>query len=235
LDQPIEELLERIWAVDEEGRQVTAEVLSSVLPPGPLTQTLRQMVGAGLVEMEGNQVALTRRGKELAEQITRRHRLAERLLTDVLDVGMPESETSACRFEHILSEEVTDSICTLLGHPRTCPHGKPIPPGPCCLNDEKALAPLVVRLSDFQVGQRGRVAYIHHRHHNLERLASIGLLPGVSIRLEQRRPSFVVSVGESEIALDSAMAREIYVRPFGLYMGRRRRMGPRRRFLRRGR
>jgi len=233
LEQPVEELLERIWGIDEDGAPVTTEALSSVLSPSILNQTLRQMVASGLVEMEGNRVTLTPKGKQLAEQITRRHRLAERLLTDVLDLGAAESESSACRFEHILSEEVTDSICTLLGHPRTCPHGKPIPPGPCCLNNEKSLAPVVARLSDFQIGERGRVAYIHHRHQSLERLASLGLLPGASVRLEQRRPSFVVSVGESEIALDAATARQIYVRPFGLQVRHRGPAGHLRRFRRR--
>jgi putative ABC transport system ATP-binding protein len=78
-------------------------------------------------------VELTPRGRERAGNIIRRHRLAERLFTDSLAMDSEsEIEQQACKFEHILSPEATDKICTFLGHPRTCPHGAPIPPGPCC-------------------------------------------------------------------------------------------------------
>ena len=235
-EQPVEEVLEHIWTVAEQGREVTDDDIGSVLPPGPLNQTLRQMIGRGLVKREGRRLDLTPAGKELAEQVVRRHRLAERLLTDVLDLGAAESETSACRFEHCLSEEVADSICTLLGHPRTCPHGKPIPLGPCCHVRDKAPSPVVVPLSDLQVGQRARVAYIlSHRDHRLDRLTSLGLLPGAHVRLAQRSPSFIVLVGESELALAASIAHEIYVRPFGRYLGAGDHMGRRRRFSWRGR
>src|ERR1700736_106865 len=78
-------------------------------------------------------VELTPRGRQRAGSIIRRHRLAERLFTDSLAMDSEsEIEQQACKFEHILSPEATDKICTFLGHPRTCPHGAPIPPGPCC-------------------------------------------------------------------------------------------------------
>ena len=78
-------------------------------------------------------VELTPRGRERAGSIIRRHRLAERLFTDSLAMDSEsEIEQQACKFEHILSPEATDKICTFLGHPRTCPHGAPIPPGQCC-------------------------------------------------------------------------------------------------------
>src|SRR5271168_3761638 len=78
-------------------------------------------------------VELTARGRERAVSIIRRHRLAERLFTDSLAMDSEsEIEQQACKFEHILSPEATDKICTFLGHPRTCPHGAPIPPGACC-------------------------------------------------------------------------------------------------------
>jgi putative ABC transport system ATP-binding protein len=78
-------------------------------------------------------VELTPRGRERAGNIIRRHRLAERLFTDSLAMDSEsEIEEQACKFEHILSPEATDKICTFLGHPKTCPHGAPIPPGACC-------------------------------------------------------------------------------------------------------
>ncbi len=78
-------------------------------------------------------VDLTPRGHKRAADIIRRHRLAERLFTDSLAMDSEtEIEQQACKFEHILSAEATDKICAFLGHPRTCPHGSAIPPGPCC-------------------------------------------------------------------------------------------------------
>ena len=78
-------------------------------------------------------VELTPRGRQRAGDIIRRHRLAERLFTDSLAMDSEtEIEQQACKFEHILSPEATDKICAFLGHPRTCPHGAPIPPGACC-------------------------------------------------------------------------------------------------------
>jgi DtxR family Mn-dependent transcriptional regulator len=78
-------------------------------------------------------VEFTTRGRQRAADIIRRHRLAERLFTDSLALDSEsEIEQQACKFEHILSHEATDKICAFLGHPRTCPHGAAIPPGPCC-------------------------------------------------------------------------------------------------------
>ncbi|HZQ67757.1 MAG TPA: ATP-binding cassette domain-containing protein [Terriglobales bacterium] len=83
-------------------------------------------------------VQLTTKGRQKAADIIRRHRLAERLFTDSLALDSEtEIEQQACKFEHILSQGATEKICTFLGHPRTCPHGAPIPPGPCCENTAK--------------------------------------------------------------------------------------------------
>jgi putative ABC transport system ATP-binding protein len=86
-------------------------------------------------------VELTDRGRKKAADIIRRHRLAERLFTDSLALDSEtEIEQQACKFEHILSPEATEKICTFLGHPRTCPHGAPIPRGACCEKQIEELA-----------------------------------------------------------------------------------------------
>jgi hypothetical protein len=78
-------------------------------------------------------IVFTAKGEQRAANIIRRHRLAERLFTETLHVENEATiEEQACKFEHILSFEATDKICTFLGHPKTCPHGSPIPPGCCC-------------------------------------------------------------------------------------------------------
>ncbi|HYX68856.1 MAG TPA: ATP-binding cassette domain-containing protein [Terriglobales bacterium] len=78
-------------------------------------------------------IEFTARGRQRAADIIRRHRLAERLFTETLHMqDESEVEQQACKFEHILSPDATDRICSFLGHPKSCPHGSAIPPGPCC-------------------------------------------------------------------------------------------------------
>ena len=89
-------------------------------------------------------IHFTDKGQKRAEDIIRRHRLAERLFMQTFRVqDEHEVAEQACRFEHILSPEATDSICSFLGHPRTCPHGSPIPAGPCCIAEKKHSASIV--------------------------------------------------------------------------------------------
>ncbi|HXE90601.1 MAG TPA: ATP-binding cassette domain-containing protein [Terriglobales bacterium] len=78
-------------------------------------------------------IQFTERGRQRAQDIIRRHRLAERLFTETLHLeDETQIEQQACKFEHILSPQATEKICGFLGHPRTCPHGSPIPYGACC-------------------------------------------------------------------------------------------------------
>jgi putative ABC transport system ATP-binding protein len=87
----------------------------------------------GLVTVQNGEENFTPAGERRARNVIRRHRLAERLFMDILSIqDEVEIESSACKFEHILSPDVTDRICTLLGHPDACPHGSPIPRGECC-------------------------------------------------------------------------------------------------------
>jgi DtxR family Mn-dependent transcriptional regulator len=122
-------------------------------------------------------------------------------------------DEAGCRFEHLLYPELEDKVCTLLGHPRACPHGKPIPPGPCCEEGTREESKLVAPLTDLEPGEGGRVAYLHAGEGSrLRELMSIGLLPGAPVRLLRRSPAYVVALGESEFALDEDMAKAIYVR-----------------------
>ena len=89
--------------------------------------------GSGIPAHGRKMIEFTARGRQRAADVIRRHRLAERLFTEALNIqDEAEVEEQACKFEHILSAEATDKICSFLGHPETCPHGSPIPPGPCC-------------------------------------------------------------------------------------------------------
>jgi len=146
--------------------------------------------------------------------VVRRHRLTERLFKDLMAVSDSTMEAQACELEHILSPEATDSVCTLLGHPPTCPHGRPIPPGPCCSTAQQNVRSLVTGLRHFPLGATGRIVFIAPKFHDrMDRLAALGVIPGSEIRLHQRSPSYVIEVGETTIALDGEIAGEIYVKP----------------------
>ncbi|MFQ5663132.1 MAG: metal-dependent transcriptional regulator [Terriglobia bacterium] len=90
------------------------------------------MAECGLVEVGDGEVNFTLAGEARATDLIRRYRLAERLFSDTFTLAEAEAESTACQFEHILSPAVTDKICSFLNHPRTCPHGQPIPRGGCC-------------------------------------------------------------------------------------------------------
>lgn len=164
------------------------------------------------VTLDGDKIKLTDEGYTRAEQIIRRHRLAERLLTDVLGMESGDIETGACEFEHIIAPEIVESICTLLGHPRECPHGAKIPEGECCRQARRTLSSAVVPISEVGVGEEFKVAYINTRSNSrMHKLSHFGIVPGALVSVHQRYPSFVIKRGDNQIALEEGIAKEIYV------------------------
>jgi putative ABC transport system ATP-binding protein len=169
-EEQFDEVLEELWVLAENGEPAElgrVEVEGSL----PMHKALERMQDMGLVELPEHtarphthkqvlnrchvafrpattavghgerMIVFTEKGRKRAEDIIRRHRLAECLFTGTFHVhDEREVAEQACRFEHILSPEATDSICTFLGHPRTCPHGSLIPAGECCLVEAKQSA-----------------------------------------------------------------------------------------------
>jgi putative ABC transport system ATP-binding protein len=128
-NQDFDEVLEHLWT----RRESTDHMESTDFTEMQWRRLIATLSRIGLVEMVDGEERFTAAGEERARNVIRRHRLAERLFMDVLSIrDEVEIESSACKFEHILSPDVTDRICTLLGHPVACPHGSPIPPGDCC-------------------------------------------------------------------------------------------------------
>jgi putative ABC transport system ATP-binding protein len=132
-------LLERIWMCGEEGTSAQLDKIQTAGAPGAAdsARTLGRMADLKLVEMRDSAVSLTETGNRRARDVVRRHRLAERLFKDTFAIDDSEAHTQACKFEHIISPELDQRICTFLGHPKTCPHGNPIPPGDCCDGNSK--------------------------------------------------------------------------------------------------
>ena len=206
-----DEVLERLFYAREDGK---APVTIDQLPGnGDLSAALAELVTAKQIVRRENTVDLSIEGEIRARGIVRRHRLAEILFTQILEVDTQEAEKSACEFEHILAESVVDRVCTFLGHPPQCPHGHPIPQGQCCKVYSKKVEPLIMRLVDLPLGTSGSVAFIAPRSvSRLNRLASFGVVPGTTVRLIERKPSVVFSCGHTSIAVEDEIGREIYVR-----------------------
>ena len=130
-NQDFDEVLEQLWTRRETQGHVDSHEYTAV----QWKRLINTMSAIGLVSVNNGDAEFTGKGESRARDVIRRHRLAERLFMDVLSIHDEEEiESSACKFEHILSPEVTDRMCTLLGHPTACPHGSPIPKGLCCDN-----------------------------------------------------------------------------------------------------
>ena len=193
--EQIEELLELCWTAAEDGlapldrHQLPTQLLCflphPIEPNGDVQQeTIDVMVQEGLLLSDGRRIRLSATGTPQAKEVVRRHRLTEVLLHTLLDISEESMESTACQVEHILNAEVTEAVCTFLGHPPICPHGRAIPQGHCCETSRARLEPLIVPLARLTIGETASVAFVHTtRHAYLQRLSTLGLAPGRPIRL----------------------------------------------------
>jgi DtxR family transcriptional regulator, Mn-dependent transcriptional regulator len=208
-----DEVLECIWVTVENQGTTTTESLYKKFGKDTVGVVLSEMVQKKLITIHNSVIHLTETGQKKAVPIIRRHRLAERLLNDVLGVSDDVFERGACQFEHFINEGITASICTLLGHPTVCPHGKKIPPGECCSNTKRKLQPVFGPLSRLRNGIKAKVVYISTgSQESSEWLSSIGVVPGLTFTVHHRKPSLVIQFGETQLALDDDIADYIYVR-----------------------
>jgi len=200
-----EEILESLW-IEIEERKVKPNV--NILKDEP---AFKELVNKELVDVNRHNL-LTKDGLEEARGCVRRHRLAERLVADVLDVKDPIMHEASCKLEHGLHYGLEDNVCTLLGHPKTCPHGKAIPAGECCKKFEKTPKRLILSLKEMDSGSIGKISYINTRDADiLKKLISMGVLPGNQIKLLHRFPSFVFEMNDSSFAIDKDLAENIFV------------------------
>lgn len=209
---PADEALESFWYAQEQSRKITSAGDLNLDDDG--VAAVDELLAANMLCRTAAGLELTPSGLEKARGIVRRHRLAEIMFTQVLEVGAQDAEASACEFEHILAERVVDSVCTFLGHPPSCPHGHPIPQGSCCQLYSKKVEPLITRLIDLPLGASGSVVFIAPKSvSRLNKLAAFGVVPGSKVRLIERKPSVVLSCGHTSLAVEDEIGREIYVRP----------------------
>lgn len=210
LSRDAEHVLELLWIRQRERSQPP---YLHQLEASFTKEAVQELSEAGLIRQVNGEWQLTEEGEKAAKSALRRRRLAERLLVDLLKTADNILNEAACSFEHALYEGLEEAVCTLLGHPRFCPHGGEIPPGRCCEEARKAGIRLVVPLSEMRPGEEGHIAYIQAANTAvMQKLMAMGVLPGEPIRLIRRFPSFVFEVHHTQYAVDTSVADCIYVR-----------------------
>ena len=211
MKKAFEEILEAIWKADEDGDS-SLDAIRASCPDQIEEEDLGLLEKRKLITRETNKLLLTYEGRKEAKGVVRRHRLAESLFATVLDLDVEKREAIACEVEHTLLPETEQAICTLLGHPTTCPDGKPIPPGHCCSAGRTMASAVVVSLDNLRPGDKGRITYIKPKNHSrLHRLNSFGLTPGTMVEMHQRSPAFCIRYEGTELALNRDVAEDIYV------------------------
>ena len=211
---PLEEYLEAIHELEEEGTIVIqARLAERVGHSAPsVSEMVRRLKTEGYVEVAGRQLELTGKGRHLAESVVRKHRLAERLLTDVIGLAWDKAHVEACRWEHVISDEVEERLVEVLGHPTTCPHGNPIP-GTVATEDELGLVPL----SDIDPGDRlvlrRVIEQVELDQASLSYLCAARFMPGVGATVTARAPdgTLTLEVDGQPLALGPSLAGSLFV------------------------
>ncbi len=213
-DETLEDCLQAVHRLEGQGRAADLGEVAAFARIAPATaqEALRELQARELVgNSQPGCVTLTEEGRRQARGVLRRHRLSERLFADILGLPWDRVHDEAMRFEHALTPEAEARLATLLNHPETCPHGGPIPAA------DGSLAPPATRpLDQVPAGSRIWIQQIVEEEASFLRyLASLGLLPGAELRVEEVAPfggPLLVQVGDARYALGREVAANILVR-----------------------
>jgi DtxR family Mn-dependent transcriptional regulator len=217
--------LRTIYELEEEGVvPLRARIVERLGQSGPtVSQTVARMERDGLVVVSGDRhLELTDHGRARAIAVMRKHRLAERLLVDVIGLEWEHVHAEACRWEHVMSEAVERRLVDLLGHPTTSPYGNPIPGLDELGVGEPAppIEPGLVRLDEVARLGGGRVEvcriaeHVQLDHDLLSRLKASGVVPGGQIEVAASKPMAQVGVrgADAGTELPPAVAHAVLVR-----------------------
>ena len=209
---PLEEYLEAIHELEEEGTQVIqarlAERLGHSAPS--VSEMVRRLSADGYIKVKQRSILLTAKGRSRAESVVRKHRLAERLLTDVIGLPWHKAHVEACRWEHVMSDEVEERLVKLLNNPTTCPHGNPIPGAEAPERDLFALA-------QSEPGDNVRLEVVTEQveidMEALTYLSAHGFVPGTDARVRAKAPdgTLTLDLPDDTIALGPTLAQQLYV------------------------
>jgi DtxR family Mn-dependent transcriptional regulator len=210
----VEHYLKAIYELAGEGQSTSLSALAEELAISPVSanEMVKKLVKRGLVIYEQYKgVTLTAEGRAQALAVTRRHRLWERFLTDVLGLGWDYVHEEACRLEHATSPLVEERLAQFLGWPETCPHGHPVP----TLEGEVARE-AGVPLSKMKPGARSIVLSVPEESELLQYLDSLGLVPQTEVEVEFIAPfdgPLTVRVGDTQHIVGRKVASQVKVRP----------------------
>ncbi|MGP3667647.1 MAG: metal-dependent transcriptional regulator [Candidatus Bathyarchaeota archaeon] len=213
----IEEYLECIYRLEKKyGVARTGDIVKMMkVVPGTVTNTVRWLERNRLVTHQPYRgVKLTKKGRSIAIQVLRRHRLSECFLVNILRIEWEKVHELACKLEHSLTDEIIKPLEKVLKHPKTCPHGNPIP-----TKSEEFVEKKSVLLTDLKAGSRGIVTKVTEEGRDtLQHLSRLGIFPGALIEVLERNPvdgSVMVMVGGSRRFLSSLMASIVHVKQLG--------------------
>lgn len=205
--------MKAIYRLEREGPGATTSVLATELgvSPASVSGMLKKLVADGFVEHEARgDVKLTRQGLEVAVRVVRRNRLAERMLTDMLGMPWDDVHAEACILEHAITDRVEQRLVQVLGDPKTCPHGHPIPP-----RDLSVPQQIGEPLAQFDEGSDATVCGVTNVPPEMLRyLSEIGMKPGAHVRVLEKAPlggPVTVEIEGRRIAISLELARVIVV------------------------
>lgn len=211
-DEILEDCLQAIQRSADQGLAATAADITAFahIPAPTVEVALRELRARGLLASNSGGLLLSEEGRRQAAAVIRRHRLSERLLTDVLGLPWDRVHDEAMRLEHSLTPEAEARLASLLNDPATCPHGGPIP-------GSDGMNPSLTRsLETVPAGARVRIERVAEEEAALLRyLASLGLLPKAEVTVEEVAPfggPLLVRVGEARYAIGRDVAAKILVR-----------------------
>jgi DtxR family Mn-dependent transcriptional regulator len=204
--------LQTIFRLTDTRGEARTKVIADTLgiTMGSVTNTIRGLQRLGLVKRRAyHGVTLTPEGRRIAVKMLRRHRLAERFLTEKLGMEWSEVHDIACRLEHSFTDDMIEPLEKLLENPTTCPHGNPVAANLSGRGDERPLP-------EWPPARKGIVSRVTEEKTDLLRyLASLGLTPGTEIRVDERAPfngPILVRVRGSRYALGREVAERIRVK-----------------------
>jgi DtxR family Mn-dependent transcriptional regulator len=212
--EPAEMYLETVYRLKgtADGARTSTVAKSLGISLGAVTNTLANLERQGLVRRKAYRgVELTSKGKAVALKVLRKHRLAEQLLTRIVGMKWTEVHEAACRLEHAMTDDLTDAVEKLLGNPNTCPHGNPIPDESGRIHEERSQP-----LSNFKPRDKTVLVKITEEKSDMLRyLASLGLMPGAIVEVQEKAPfegPMIVKVMGATYALGRNVASVVQAR-----------------------
>jgi DtxR family transcriptional regulator, Mn-dependent transcriptional regulator len=213
LHDATEEYLETIFEIEEEGiTPIRARLVERLGLSAPaVSETVQRLVDHDLVALnQDRSLSLTESGRELATRMVRRHRLAERLLSDVIGLEWEKVHKEACRWEHVISDDVETKLVELLGDPTSCPHGNPIPS-----KSRRTGRVDTTPLWSAPLGPVNVIRILEHLELDDDALSLLGrtrLIPGETAEvLDRRGDTLSVRTSEGETKVPRSVAESVLV------------------------